>query len=398
MRTAYLDLFSGISGDMTLGALVDAGVPLKELKRALSKVPLRGYRVTSRRVLKGELAATKVAVRIEKGHRHSHVPLKKVLGLIRRSGLPAAVKESANGVFLRLARAEGRIHRKDPMKVEFHEVGAVDSIVDVVGSCFGFHFLDVKKVCCSRVPVSRGEIRCHHGVIPNPGPATMELLKGFPLIPVDVDRELVTPTGAALLASLVHDPGRFPAMTLEATGYGAGDLEIEGRANVLRLLVGTAATVSDADSVYMIETNLDDAPGELVGYLFDRLFAAGAVDVYTTAIQMKKSRPAVKVSVLVPPSHREGIEDVLLRETPTFGVRRILMERSKLHRHVVKVRTRYGTIRCKVGRLNGEVVKAAPEFEDVKSAAGRHRAPLARVIEATLQAFTKMGTRERKKR
>jgi hypothetical protein len=385
MKIAYLDLFCGLSGDMTLGALVDAGLPLADLKRGLGTIALKGYSLSARRVMKGAIAATKVGVEI-RHHGHHHTPLRQILGLIKRSGLPGPVKESASDVFQRLGRAEGRIHGQDPMKVAFHEVGAVDSIVDIVGSCLGFHLLGVEKLYCSRIPVARGEIRTHHGALPNPGPATTALLSGFPLVPIEIDREVVTPTGAALLAALVRDPGRFPPMTLTATGYGAGDWDLAERANVVRLLVGDAAESPEADSVFLVETNLDNASGELVGYLFEKLFAAGAVDVYTTAIQMKKSRPGVKVSVLVPPDRRAAAEDVLLRESPTFGVRRTLMERTKLARHEVKVRTRYGTIRCKVGTLNGETVRTAPEFEDVRAAAEKHRIPLARVVEAALEA------------
>ncbi len=386
MKVAYLDLFSGLSGDMTLGALIAAGAPPAEIRRGLSKLGLRGYTLVSRRVMRGAIRAVKADVRIPRPTHH-HTTLRSILRLIRESGLPPAVKETASDVFLRLGTAEGRIHGVDPQKVEFHEVGAVDSIVDIVGSCLGFHLLGIEKVFCSKVPVARGEIRTRHGLLPNPGPAALELLKGFPLVPVDVDREILTPTGAAFLSALVAEPGRFPEMRLERSGYGAGDREIPGRANVTRLLVGEAVSPEEADAVYLVETNLDNAPGELVGYLFEKLFAAGAVDVYTTAVQMKKSRPAVKVSALAPPSRRAEVEEVLLRETPTFGVRRVLMERTKLRRRETVVRTKYGAIRCKVGSLGGEVLKASPEYEDVRAAAAKHGVPLARVHEAALKAY-----------
>ncbi|HXG62156.1 MAG TPA: nickel pincer cofactor biosynthesis protein LarC [Planctomycetota bacterium] len=390
MKIAFLDLFCGLSGDMTLGALVDTGLPLTELRKGLARLPLKGYRLSARRVLKGAISATKVTVRVdESAHRHHHTPLKTILGLIRRSGLPSAVKERASDVFLRLGRAEGRIHGVDPMKVEFHEVGAVDSIVDIVGACLGFHLLGVEEVYCSRVPVTRGEIRTHHGALPNPGPATIALLNGFPLTPLDLDREVVTPTGAALLASLVRRPGRFPEMVLTASGYGAGDWDLPERANVVRLLVGEAASAEESDAVFLVETNLDNVAGELVGYLYEKLFAAGALDVYSTPILMKKSRPAVKISVLTPPSRRAAVEALLLRETPTFGVRRVLMERSKLPRREITVQTPYGPIRCKVGRLNGRTLKAAPEYEDARAAAEHHGVPLSAVQEAALRAFRK---------
>jgi uncharacterized protein (TIGR00299 family) protein len=424
MKIAYLDLFSGLSGDITLGALVDAGLPLAELKRGLAKLPLKGYSISSRRVLKHAVSATKVDVTIagrrqkphshehhshdhhshdhdhgSHGHSHgghSHTSLKEILGLIRRSGLPGPVKESASDCFNRLGKVEGAIHGMDPLKVTFHEVGAVDSIVDIVGACLGFHLLGVEEVYCSRVPIARGEIQTRHGRLPNPGPAALGLLRGFPLVPVDLDKEILTPTGAALLATFVRDPGRFPDMTLTAIGWGAGEWDLPERANVARLLLGEKSSPELSDSVYLIETNLDNAPGELVGYLFEKLFAAGALDVYTTPIQMKKSRPAVKISVLAAPSRREAIEGILLRETPTFGVRRILMERSKLDRAEAEVSTPYGRIRLKLGRLDGETLKASPEYEDCRAAAERHGVPLARVADAARDAWKKGGRKSRR--
>ncbi|HYE99537.1 MAG TPA: nickel pincer cofactor biosynthesis protein LarC [Planctomycetota bacterium] len=383
MKIAYVDLFAGLSGDMTLGALVDAGLPFADLRRGLATLRLEGYTLARRTVMKGSVRATKVDVRVKR-HGHHHTPLKAILARIRRSGVPAAAKSTATEVFLRLGVAEGRIHGIDPMKVEFHEVGAVDSIVDIVGSCLGLHLLGIGRLHCSRIPVAHGEIRMHHGRLPNPGPATLELLRGFPIVPVDVDRELVTPTGAAILAALAHDPGRVPEMTIESIGYGAGEMDLGERPNIVRILVGTAASPEEADAVYLLETNLDNVSGELVGYLFEKLFKAGAVDVYTTAIQMKKSRPAVKLSVLVPPSRRTAVEDLLLRETPTFGVRRVLMDRTKLDRHQRAVETPFGTIQVKEGYRNGKLLKAAPEFEDVRAAAERHGVPLA-VVRASVQ-------------
>lgn len=388
MKIAYLDLFAGLSGDMTLGALVDAGLPLAEIKKGLSSLGLKGYTLARRTVMKGSVRATKVDVRV-KAHGHHHTPLKAILALVKRSGLPTAVKGAATEVFLRLGVAEGRIHGMDPMKVEFHEVGAVDSVVDIVGSCLGLHAMGIGRLHCSRVPVAHGEIRMHHGRLPNPGPAALELLRGFPLAPLDVDRELVTPTGAALLAALAHDPGRLPEMTLERIGYGAGDWDLGERPNIVRLLVGTASSPEESDAVYLLETNLDNVSGELVGYLFEKLFKAGAADVYTTAIQMKKSRPAVKLSVLVPPSRRPAVEELLLRETPTFGVRRVLMDRTKLDRHQRAVETPFGSIRVKEGYRNGKLLKSAPEFEDVRAAAERHGVPLAEVVRASAHAHRK---------
>jgi uncharacterized protein (TIGR00299 family) protein len=428
MKIAYLDLFCGLSGDITLGALLDAGLPLADLKRGLAALPLKGYSISSRRVLKHAVSATKVDVTIagrrqkphshefhdHSGHDHphdhapghappttsdrghSHTTLKEILALIRRSGLPASVKETASDCFQRLGKVEGKIHGVDPLKVSFHEVGAVDSIVDIVGSCLGFHLLGVEEVYCSRVPIARGEIQTRHGRLPNPGPAALGLLPGFPLVEVDLDREILTPTGAALLATFVRDPGRFPDMTLTSIGWGAGEWDLPQRANVARLLLGEKTPADLSDAVFLIETNLDNAPGELVGYLFEKLFTAGAVDVYTTPIQMKKSRPGVKLSVLAAPSRRTAVEEILLRETPTFGVRRTLMERSKLERTESTVSTRYGAIRVKIGLLDGETLKASPEYEDCRAAAEKHGVPLARVAEAARDAWKKGGRKTRR--
>jgi hypothetical protein len=249
-----------------------------------------------------------------------------------------------------------------------------------VGACAGFHLLGIDEITCTPVPVTHGEIRGDHGAIPLLGPATMELLRGFPLCHLDSDRELVTPTGAALLAALAR-PGAFRDMTLEAVGYGAGGWDLP-RPNVMRILLGEAAPPGSSDVVFEIETNLDNATGELVGYVSEKLFEAGALDVWTAPIQMKKSRPGVVLSALVPPSRREAVERVLLTETPTFGVRRSLRERTKLERREEKVKTPYGTIRVKVGTLNGTVVKTAPEYEDARAAATKHGVPLARVLAA----------------
>ena len=415
MKIAYLDLFCGLSGDITLGALVDAGLPLAELKRGLATLKLKGYSISSRRVMKHAISATKVDVTIgglrqtphshehpshdhshdhahhDHHHDHSHTSLKNILALIKRSGLPAPVKETASDCFVRLGKVEGRIHGVDPMKVSFHEVGAVDSIVDIVGSCLGFHLLGVDEVYCSKVPIAHGEIETRHGRLPNPGPAAMGLLHGFPLVPIDIDREILTPTGAALLATFVREPGRFPDMTLTSIGWGAGEWDLPQRANVARLLLGEKTSADLSDTVFLIETNLDNASGELVGYLFEKLLAAGAVDVYTTPVQMKKSRPGVKVSVLAAPSKRTFVEEILLRETPTFGVRRTLMERSKLDRTETKVSTRYGSIRLKIGLLDGETLKASPEYEDCRAAAETHGVPLSKVADAAREAWKKGG-------
>ncbi len=382
---AYVDCFCGVAGDMLLGALVDAGAPLTTIRKRLSTLPVRGYKIRSSLVMRGAVRCRNVDVRVP--HQHKHASASGILRMIRDSRLSKRVRESATAVFTSLAKAEGKVHGIDPGKVTFHEVGAVDSIVDIVGACIALDLLDVDELGCSPIPMSRGSVETAHGLIPVPGPATLELLKGFPLVHSGIDAEIVTPTGAAILSALVRRPGVFPDMRLKRTGYGAGDYNLPKKPDFLRVLVGERATATNSDVAVLMETNLDDLPGEDIGYLYDSLFQAGALDVFSTPVQMKKSRPAILLSVLAPPSHTDAIEHVLLRETTTFGVRRRLVERTKLDRRTVRVKTKYGRIRVKIGSLNGSILKASPEYEDLRAAARKHDAPLSRVRDAAMRAY-----------
>ncbi|MHC4607232.1 MAG: nickel pincer cofactor biosynthesis protein LarC [Planctomycetota bacterium] len=386
---AYVDCFCGVAGDMLLGALVDAGAPLAKIRRELGKLPLKDYTVRASKVMRGAVRCTNVTVKVARGKHRHHTPSRKILAMIRKSRLPARVKRDASEIFRKLARAEGKIHGIAPDKVAFHEVGAVDSIVDIVGTVVALDLLGVETVACSPLPMSRGEVRTAHGVLPVPAPAAAELLRSFPLVPSDVVGEIVTPTGAAILAALVRSPGEFPPMRLRATGYGAGDYDLPQRPDFLRVLVGAPLPARRGDAVLLLETNLDDIPGEDVGGLFETLFDAGALDVFTTPIQMKKSRPAVILSVLAPPSRSEALERLLLRHTTTFGVRRRLVERTTLDRRTVRVGTPYGAIRVKVGSLDGEVLQVSPEYEDLRRAAKKHGVPLSRVRQSALGATQK---------
>jgi len=375
MRAGYLDCWSGVAGDMLLGAIVDAGVPAKELARALGALGVRGWSLRERRVMRGSVSCRKIDVVVpDRGHRH--VRASEILSKLRRSRAPG--HDDAVRVFERLAAAEARVHGTTAARVEFHEVGAVDAIVDVAGTCAGLRLLGIDRLHASPLPLTRGVAQTAHGAMPVPAPATLELLKGWPTYGLPVERELVTPTGAALVTTLATaEP--FPQMTIEATGCGAGDWDLRERPDFLRLVVGAAADPETSDVAWLVETNLDNTSGELVGYLFERLLAAGGLDVFTTPIQMKKSRPAVTLSVLAPPSRLAAIEQILLLETPTFGVRRRLVERTKLAREERVAKTPYGPIRVKIGRLGGRVVRIAPEYEDVRAAALRHHVPLATV-------------------
>lgn len=396
MKVAYIDCFSGLSGDIFIGMMIDAGLPLQLLKQTLAELPVKGYTISTRRVMKGAIRCTKFDVQIKR-HDHEHRKARKILNMIQKSGLPMRTRSYAVSVFTRLAEIEAEIHGVEPADVEFHEVGAIDSIVDVVGACAGLEIMGIEKLYCSRIPFCSGVIHGAHGLLPSPGPAAVNLLKGFPLVGVDVDEEIVTPTGAAILAALVDRPGTFPPMTLEAVGYGAGTKTIQGRPNFSRILIGTPADQATADVVFVLETNLDDATGESIGYVTERLLKAGALDVYTTSIQMKKSRPAVQLSVIAGHKHLADLEAMILRETTAFGLRRYPVERTKLDRRIETVRTRYGDVRVKVGRLGGSPIKVSPEFEDTRRIAERRNLPLKAVSDAAVEAFDRPKPRRRKR-
>jgi uncharacterized protein (TIGR00299 family) protein len=412
MSLAYLDAFCGAAGDMLLGACVDAGVDVKELERGLKGLRLPGWRLTARAVMKGAIGATKVDVVIGRGraattefdhqhehdhahdHGHSHghghgkgMSLTEILALLKRTKLPTSVRERATEAFLTLGRAEARVHRKTLATVHFHEVGAIDSIVDMTGGILALEMLGVKRLVAGPFPISHGHIHCAHGTLPVPGPATMEIIKGAPTEPLDVDGETLTPTGAALIRTLASSYGPQPAMTVRAIGYGAGDRDFAERPNVLRLVVGDASADGEADEIWVLETNIDNLTPEVVAYALEKCFDAGAVDAFATPIQMKKGRPATMLTALVPPAALAAVTDALFRETGTLGVRRHLAARTKLARESVAVKTRYGSIRVKTGALAGKRLAASPEFEDCRRAAEKARVPLRTVMAEVLRVF-----------
>jgi hypothetical protein len=415
MKRAHIEMFCGMAGDMLLGACVDAGVELKELAKGLRGLGLKGWRLRERAVMKGAIGATKVDVVIGKGkgttehahnhghdhvHEHAHhhghghdhahgkdVSLTSILAMLRKANLPGVVRDRAAAAFLRLGQAEARVHRATMRDIRFHEVGAIDSIVDVTGGILALHLLGVERVTASPFPVSHGHIHCRHGVLPVPGPATLEIMKGAPTVPLDVEGETVTPTGAALVRTLAEEYGPPPAMTVEAVGYGAGDSDFHERPNVMRLTVGEGAQDGDGDAVWLVETNLDHVAAEIVGYALEKVFEAGAVDAWTAPIQMKKNRPGVTLAALVPPAALAAVEDALFREAQTLGIRRSLVERSKLDRSFVTVKTAHGPVRVKVGSRDGRALAASPEYEDCRSAAEKGRVPLRAVYEEALAKF-----------
>ena len=387
MKIAYLDCASGISGDMTLGALVDAGVDLARLQAGVESLGLAGVRLVVTDVKKKGFRAKQLTVEHTPEHKHRH--LHHITEMIDRSALSERQKLSARKIFTRLAEAEAKVHGSTIEKVHFHEVGAVDSIADIVGAAIGWDLLGVERIVCSPVPTGTGFVEIAHGRCSIPAPATGELLTGVPLAESSVPFELTTPTGAAILAALVHSFGPVPAMKIERIGYGAGQRDLEEQPNLLRLLVGEASTSGPADAgeqVWIVETNLDDISGELVGYTTTRLWEAGALDVYTTAIQMKKNRPGVMLSVLCNAADVQRIEAILFRETTTLGIRRWPVSRHKLRREAGQVSTPWGPVSGMIAWL-GETARFSPEFESCRKVADEQGVPLKAVYEAAQKAW-----------
>jgi len=389
VRLLYLDCANGASGDMLLGALVDLGLPLDQLRAELAKLPLSGYRVEAQRVHRAGLHATKVDVLVD-GEPHHHRGLADILALLEKSGLEADTKERSARLFERLAEAEAAVHGVSREAIHFHEVGAVDSIVDVVGGVIGMGWLRPDHVVSSPLNLGTGTVTMSHGTFPVPAPATARLVQGVPVYGAG-EGELVTPTGALLVTGFARGYGPLPLLRPQALGHGAGSRDTPNRPNVLRLIVGEAeegATGESAgETVLVLETEVDDTPPQLLGALFDRLLTAGALDVYYTPIHMKKGRPGILITVLAPPAWREALEEILFAETTTLGVRRQEWARSVLEREVVAVTTPYGEVRVKVGRRGSRVYNAQPEFEDCQRVAAAAGAPVKEVWSAALAAY-----------
>ncbi len=383
-RLIYFDCASGAAGDMLLGAALDLGLPLEGLRDELARLPVSGYRLEAERVSRSGLAATKLHVRLEgedKKHRH----LRHVLEIIDGSTLDPAIKEKAASLFRRLADAEAAVHGTSPEKVHFHEVGALDSIVDVVGGVIVLRALGAERFVSSPLNLGTGTVTMSHGTFPVPPPATARLVQGVPVYG-EGDGELVTPTGALLVTGHATEYGPLPPMRIEATGHGAGSRDTRGRPNVLRLIVGQEEARAEG-RVLVLETEVDDAAPQLLGPLLDRLLAAGALDAYFTPVQMKKGRPGVLVTALAPPDRREAIEELLFRETTTLGVRRQEWLRTELERETATVATPYGPVRVKVGRRGSVVYNAWPEFEDCQRLAAEAGVAVKEVLAAALAAW-----------
>ena len=386
-KIAYLDCGSGISGDMTIAALIDVGVGLDNLNKALGSLDLPGLELRAVEVKRRGFRAIRVTVEAEP--EHTHRDWRQITALIDSGNLTDRQKDLARRIFTILAKAESRVHGIPIEKVHFHEVGATDSIADIIGAAVGWDLLGVDRVVASPVPTGSGKIRIAHGECSIPAPATAELLRGVPLAESSIRHELTTPTGAAILVTLADSFGPVPAMKIKRIGYGAGRRDFPQRPNILRLLVGEAVEDAehDAEDVCVLETNLDDERGEIVAHCISRLWQSGALDVFTTSIGMKKDRPAVKITVVCRPGDAALIEDILFDETTTLGVRRWSAARSVLRREPLTVETPWGPVEGKIGWRRDGVLRFAPEYEFCRRVAIENNVPLRDVYEAAGKAF-----------
>jgi len=389
MKVGYLDCFSGISGDMCLGALVDVGVPVEHIESALADLPIAGFRLSVEGVTRAGIAATKATVEIDRNEPQPRRALQDVLDVLERGSLSAPVRQRAAGIFRNLAAAEAQVHGTTPEQVHFHDVGAVDAICDVVGTVAALDKLGLHELRFSTVALGGGTVASIHGQLPVPAPATALLLEGLPVRGGPVDFELATPTGAAILKTLGKPSALWPEMHIERLGYGAGDRDIEGFPNVLRLAVGTVGEEArtEADHVWLLEANLDDMTGEEVGFCLERLLAGGALDAYASPIHMKKGRPGIRLSVLCDGERLSTMEGLMWRDSSTFGIRRSLWQRSKLPRTLRQVETPWGRVNVKLGYLGEEAVRCEPEYEDCRRIAEREGLPLRQVYEAARRAL-----------
>jgi hypothetical protein len=389
MTIAYLDCFSGISGNMMVGALLDAGMPLEYLEAELKKLPVSSYKLINKEVTKKGIRARYFNVDVSTWFQTSR-NFHDIRSIIEKSTLSDQVKSQSLAIFSRLAAAEAKVHGVPVEKIHFHEVGAVDSIIDIVGTAIGVEFLGIQEIYASALHVGAGTVKCSHGLMPVPAPATAELLTGIPFYAENIKAELVTPTGAAIAATLVKAFGSPPArLTTRKVCYGSGsrDLDIP---NVLRLYLGEwdhRNTAGTAGGMKIIETNIDDLNPQVYGYVMEQLFAAGAYEVYLTPVIMKKNRPGTKITVMVSTEKMNDMIQIILAETSTIGVR--ILDCSTVHMDVsmVDIDTEWGTVKVKVGKLDGKLMNIAPEFEDCKAIAARYKVPLKTIHQQVLQSF-----------
>lgn len=390
MKTLYFDCYSGAAGDMIVGALIDAGADFDSLRKTLLSLGVDGFDVAVEKVKKKGIMATKFHVHIDEKHAHPHRHLRHVVEIIEKGALPDPVREASIETFRRIGVAEAEVHGTTVEKVHFHEVGAVDSIVDIVGAHLALHALGIERVLASPLHVGSGTVQCAHGLMPVPAPATALLLKGAPSYGGDIEGELVTPTGAALIAQLASNFGPMPPMSIDITAYGAGTRDLADRPNVIRVLIGETANVAgNEETITVLEANIDDMHGELFPPLVEALMRAGARDAFVTPVLGKKGRPAQQVSVLCDRDTVHALAAILFRESTTFGVRYRDERRLVLDRSWQEVQTSYGAVRIKLAKQNGAIVTRAPEFDDCRKLADAGNVPVRAVYEAALAA---MGT------
>jgi uncharacterized protein (TIGR00299 family) protein len=386
MRTAFIDCVAGASGDMLLGALIDAGLTLEDLQNKLALLHLPGFELEIQQVQKNHIRATQLRVLVKDKKTERHLP--EILEIIHRSDLPVEIQIKAIEIIKRLGEVEARIHGTDLDQVHLHELGGIDTIVDIVGFIIGLEVLKIEELIVSPLPLGRGFVQSAHGKIPIPAPATLELIKGIPVYGLEIDKELVTPTGAVLLTSLASSFGTFPAMKVDAVGYGAGsrDLPIP---NVLRVLIGTRRSRSSTqiDHLMLLESNIDDMNPEIFDHLMERLFEAGALDVSFIPIHMKKNRPGIMLQVLALPEMAYDLKQIIYVETSTLGIRQQLIERECLNRHFETIETDYGPVQMKIADLGEGQIKYSPEYEDCKALASKHNLPIQIIMRAAEAAF-----------
>jgi uncharacterized protein (TIGR00299 family) protein len=378
MKTAYVDCFSGISGDMFLGALLDAGLSFEELKQRLHTLPLDGYHLSIKREQRNQISGTRFYVRLE-ADKQAPRNLEAIRKIIQEGDLSNTVKDKGIEIFERLAVIEGKIHSLPPEDVHFHELGAEDSIIDIVGTLFGIECLEIKSIYVSHIPLGSGFAETSHGTIPIPAPATVELLKGIPVFDSGIRHEMVTPTGAALIKYLAASFGHMPPMVVQEVGYGIGKRDLPERPNLLRILIGEDAPHQQVETIVFLETNLDDTSPEWMGYLMERLFDAGALDVVFFPVQMKKNRPGVQVQVIGRADQREALMEILFRESTTLGVRFQYAQRQVLKRSAAEVESPWGKIRVKKIMNRDGSSFFQPEYDVCREIALRHNLPLRKI-------------------
>jgi len=393
MKIAYFDCFSGASGDMILGALMDAGLPLEKLKAELAKLKLSHYDLKVEKVTKKSIAGSQAIVIVEKDHHHHHHRhLSDIRTILENSDLDNSIKEKSIGIFTRLAEAEAKVHKTSVDHIHFHEVGAMDAIIDVVGSVAGLTALGIEKIVCSALHVGAGTVECAHGTLPVPAPATVELIQGKPVYSTGVEGELLTPTGAAILTTLASEFGPMPAMTLETTGYGAGNADIS-IPNLLRIAIGEATEEIkglESERVAVMETSIDDMNPQIYDYLIEKMLHMGVMDVFLVPLHMKKNRPGMLLTVLCKIEMMDQITDFLIAETTTIGVRWRIDHRMKARREIRTEKTTHGDIGFKIAKIGDRTVNVSPEYEDCKRVAMKKNVPLKNVMDAARLAAAKL--------